>query len=798
MRPRCARDGFDERAAMLTALRSWTSRGFELGAEFWVRLGRWRTAALHRRIATRVAPWRPRAWVRHALSLRRGGRRAAGLACLRRAERLLAETPPKPDAAPERFAARARDWAAYARAARLFGKPSWARAAFLRAQQLDPTNANLWTDYADLLRALEEPAAEIAARRRAAEADDAPKRVRALAEAEAVAGREASAAETLADAALADPPPAPPARPAGGAEALTIALDLTDLVEFLRHNPAVSGIQRVQAELARALLAPAAKGGPARGRRIRAALHRPELGGWRLVSNRAVLAAIEAARQGGVARRRAAEAVAGADEGALDQCARPILFTPGAVWRDARLHRDVQAAKRRAGLIYIPFVHDCVPLILPETCPPHVPAEYGRWLAGAATLADGFLANSERTAADLAETRARIGGRPTPIEPVRLDARAAIAPRPKRPPLDPRLAAALSERGFALTVGSIEPRKNHALLFDAWEALTRRFGARTPVLLVVGRLGWREERILDDLDDREPLQGSVALLHDLSDAELAWCYARARFSVVASRYEGWGLPVTESLSAGLPPLVARNSALIEAGGGSATFFETDDPADLLAKLETFTLDDRALAAARKTAAAAPLRDWSAVAADVLAALDRVAASAVSSGNAAVAPALGASVDFGARAFGRDLAVQEAAIHGAGWIGREPGAWWLRGGVAAGLTVGGLVPGERLRLTLEAGSAGAAVAVSVTDQAIGADAPSRSAETVDIAARRLDPDAVETLEIVCPAALCEIALKAEGPSDRRAVGLRSIERVAAAADAGPTPERSALESTRSGA
>ena len=83
-----------------------------------------------------------------------------------------------------------------------------------------------------------------------------------------------------------------------------------------------------------------------------------------------------------------------------------------------------------------------------------------------------------------------------------------------------------------------------------------------PDLVCVGRLGWHADAFLDEYVRTRGLDGKVSVLSSsISDAELARFYAHADFTVYPSRYEGWGLPVSESLAFGKLPVVAYNSSL---------------------------------------------------------------------------------------------------------------------------------------------------------------------------------------------------------------------------------------------
>lgn len=165
----------------------------------------------------------------------------------------------------------------------------------------------------------------------------------------------------------------------------------------------------------------------------------------------------------------------------------------------------------------------------------------------------------------------------------------------------PSVAEASPEgRADFLFVGTIEPGKNLKHIVEAFA----RYAVRRPEgrLKVVGAAGWGQSA-LPSLLDRLGIRERVDFLGYVPDAELSGLFASAAALIMASSYEGFGLPVIEAMACGCPVIAARNSGLIEAGGGAALFFETGDIAGLAARMEELALD----AGKRRTAIEAGLR-----------------------------------------------------------------------------------------------------------------------------------------------------------------------------------------------
>jgi len=145
---------------------------------------------------------------------------------------------------------------------------------------------------------------------------------------------------------------------------------------------------------------------------------------------------------------------------------------------------------------------------------------------------------------------------------------------------------------FMLTVGTIEPRKDHATLLQA----VRREG-NLPLLVIAGAVGWNSHGILR-LVRRAESEGLARYVGRVSDRELASLYSAARLTLCTSIYEGFGLPVLESMTLGCPVLCSWSSSLPEVGGSAVRYFRPRDPDDLSRQLRKVLGDQRLLSEMR--------------------------------------------------------------------------------------------------------------------------------------------------------------------------------------------------------
>ena len=222
------------------------------------------------------------------------------------------------------------------------------------------------------------------------------------------------------------------------------------------------------------------------------------------------------------------------------------------------------------------FIHDLIPIDFPEFVSPGSPARHEGRLNTVARLASGIVVNSDYTARSVASYfEARKIAVP-PLEVVPLGVTEWFLDPVKLYP--PQVAVP-----YFVYVSTIEPRKNMLFLFAVWRRLIETLGEATPRLVLVGHRGWENENVIDVLDRSRGLAPFLVEASGLSDAGLASLVRGATAIVAPSSVEGFGLPVAEALSLGVPVIASDIPAHREVGGQWATFI---DPIDGLTWVNT--------------------------------------------------------------------------------------------------------------------------------------------------------------------------------------------------------------------
>jgi glycosyltransferase involved in cell wall biosynthesis len=240
------------------------------------------------------------------------------------------------------------------------------------------------------------------------------------------------------------------------------------------------------------------------------------------------------------------------------------------------------------------LVHDLIPISHPQFCREGEDARHTRRMRSMLQTAAGVVANSAHTL-DMLEKFAASEGLGLPP---------AIVAWPGTPVL-PRDGARHEAEPTFVILGTIEGRKNHALLLSLWRELLRAGdNAQIARLVIVGRRGWQADDVFAQLDSGD-LAARVIEAGPLDDRQLAHVLAGSRALLFPSFAEGYGIPLAEALAAGVPVIASDLPVFREIGQGIPDLL----PADDLAAWREAVCDYAAEPSPRRTAQLSRLKDF---------------------------------------------------------------------------------------------------------------------------------------------------------------------------------------------
>lgn len=140
----------------------------------------------------------------------------------------------------------------------------------------------------------------------------------------------------------------------------------------------------------------------------------------------------------------------------------------------------------------------------------------------------------------------------------------------------------LAKGSYVLVLGTIEPRKNHVRVVQAFERLVSDNAISSDLLLAIaGKPGWRSERALRAFAE-SPASSRIKQLGHVPDGDVGALLRGAAAVVYVSTYEGFGLPVLEAMCEGAAVVTSNISSMPEAAGSAGVLVDPFDVSSIAA------------------------------------------------------------------------------------------------------------------------------------------------------------------------------------------------------------------------
>ncbi len=255
--------------------------------------------------------------------------------------------------------------------------------------------------------------------------------------------------------------------------------------------------------------------------------------------------------------------------------------------------QSISYAKEK-GVTVIGVTYDLIPISHPQFCDETLGSVFDKWYGLSMHYFDGYLSISKSVMENL---KGYLVGQGADIDSYSFDyftlgsdfdqaTPEKIMPRTK-------LRSIYKDRGsIYLTVSTIEPRKNHRVVFQAMKKLWK--DGVDISWVIVGREGWRVEELLKEMKNHKEYGKRFWIFNDLDDEGLRYCYRHSKALIFPSIIEGYGLPIIESLYYGLPVLASDTPIHREVGKDNIDYFNIDNSEPLERILTTIENDTREL------------------------------------------------------------------------------------------------------------------------------------------------------------------------------------------------------------
>ncbi|WP_373976107.1 glycosyltransferase family 4 protein [Chitinibacter sp. SCUT-21] len=246
-------------------------------------------------------------------------------------------------------------------------------------------------------------------------------------------------------------------------------------------------------------------------------------------------------------------------------------------------HSGLEQSKLRSKLAAtkngVFFVHDLIPITHPEYCRPGESTRHQARMQTVLECGCAVIVNSSATRNELQSFASKHGFTLPPTTIAWLASADLPIPNSQRP---------LSEPYFVM-LGTIEARKNHALILQLWRQLVERLGTNAPKLVIIGQRGWECENALDLLERCDVLRSHVLEIRRCSDTELASYLKHGQALLFPSFAEGFGMPIVEAFSQNLPVLCSDLPAFREIAGDIPEYLNPLDGLGWMTLIEQYSV-----------------------------------------------------------------------------------------------------------------------------------------------------------------------------------------------------------------
>ncbi|MCS0500780.1 glycosyltransferase family 4 protein [Ancylobacter mangrovi] len=244
----------------------------------------------------------------------------------------------------------------------------------------------------------------------------------------------------------------------------------------------------------------------------------------------------------------------------------------------------MRAMMRGHGLKPIYLVHDLIPLTHPEYVRPGDAEKHETRMRTVLASAEMVICNSHHTLDQLSAFAARSDmAMPANV----------VSPLGVENEFGVQELAMPEVHPYFLTVGTIEPRKNHLVLLHAWRVLVEKLGPKAPKLIIVGRRGWENENVIDIIERCRNLGGHVLECNRLPDAHLRRLMKQARGVLFPSFAEGYGLPLFEAMALRVPVICSDLQAFRDIAGEAPCYLDPIDGLGWARVIEDYARPDSA-------------------------------------------------------------------------------------------------------------------------------------------------------------------------------------------------------------
>lgn len=260
-----------------------------------------------------------------------------------------------------------------------------------------------------------------------------------------------------------------------------------------------------------------------------------------------------------------------------DICNGTVFFDLDAAWMSRVKRSYLLPILNQQGARIIAHIYDIISITHPQYCLERGVYNFMDYIGAHLQYADEMIVNAKATVDELKKLAERLGVKLPKCHVVPLGADFGEVEVVEEGQVPEKITMLAKERPYILMVGTIEPRKNHKLLLEAYDKGLKEMGYN---IVMAGYMGWNMEEFGEKLRAHPDYEKRIFHLEGLNDKGISYLYQHAKFVAFCSYTEGFGLPVIEAINRGVPVVAADIPVSREVAEDCCIWFEQDNAGDL--------------------------------------------------------------------------------------------------------------------------------------------------------------------------------------------------------------------------
>lgn len=260
-----------------------------------------------------------------------------------------------------------------------------------------------------------------------------------------------------------------------------------------------------------------------------------------------------------------------------------VFFIIDGIWNGSYRCSEFLPSLKDRGVRIVAFIHDIIPVNYPQFCHTNTLYNFMDYIGANIQYADALITSTQGVLDTIYKLMDQLGIQRIPgyISWLGSDFQVNLS--------EDIVSAVVEEflekrKKYILIVGTIEPRKNHKILLDAFD---KKLFSEDVCLVIVGRIGWNIEQLEKRIRNHPQLGKKLFFFEGLNDASVNALYKEAFFVAFPTYDEGFGLPMIEAFERKIPVIASDCPVMREVGGDLAVYFKTESADSFLNILEQY-------------------------------------------------------------------------------------------------------------------------------------------------------------------------------------------------------------------